>query len=166
VDRNDGLTCGVRWEFREVKGCGGGEGRLVETRQCTRFVLPLAIGPTISPPAPPPLRSARPLFSYAASFQGRDAHLPWTHQSSLCKLRGDKYKLSNTESGVQDNLIAASCDSDSVNHTGESKELVPIIFINHHQDGFLYASPFLLPRLNNDAGRRISFRHILEEVWR
>jgi hypothetical protein len=117
-------------------------------------------------PTPTPLRSARPLFSYAASFQGRDAHLPWTHQSSLCKLRGDKYKLSNTESGVQDNLIAASCDSDSVNHTGESKELVPIIFINHHQDGFLYASPFLLPRLNNDAGRRISFRHILEEVWR
>jgi hypothetical protein len=80
--------------------------------------------------------------------------------------RGDKYQLSNTESGVQDNLIAASCDSDSVNHTGEPKELVSIIFINHYQDGFLYASPFLLPRLNNDAGRRISFRYILEEVWR
>lgn len=118
-------------------------------------------------PTPTPLRSST--FLLRSKLPGSRRPLTvdtpvWLVQ--IADRRGDKYQLSNTESGVQDNLIAASCDSDSVNHTGESKELVPIIFINHHQDGFLYASPFLLPRLNNDAGRRISFRHILEEVWR
>jgi hypothetical protein len=123
-----------------------------------RFVLVLAIGPTISHLPHP---HSAPLVHFSLTYRG--------HTNLACANCGQAWGqisiLEHAEWGL-DNLIAASCDSDSLNHTGRPKGIVSIIFINHYQDGFLYASPFLLPRLNNDAGRRIGFRHVLEEVRR